>query len=159
MATETPHQPHWLKQMGRWSLKKRMFGLLVLFGLYFGLLAPLAWYQYGGLGMIALGAATGICLLTGCLALLVTAAIAPPQLTGTHVLTGMSIRMFIPLFACLFVSQRLPLWIDAGFGWYIIGAFLLNLLIDTLMSVGQLQNFALKKLDNDPKNAKSPLIN
>jgi hypothetical protein len=131
---------NWLAQLGGWSLPMRVAGLFVLFLTYFGLLAPVAWLQFDSLGLVTLAVATGVCLMTGWVALVATATVAPPEKAGLHVLVGMAVRMALPFAVCLLVMRQKPAWIDAGFAWFLVGAFLLNLLLDTLMAVGQLHN-------------------
>lgn len=132
-------EKNWLIQLGGWSLPLRVLALVSLFALYFGLLSPVAWLQYGADGLLTLGVATFVCLLTGLVALIMTATVAPPEKAGLHVLLGMAIRMAFPFAICLLVMKKQPSWMDAGFAWFLVGAFLLNLLMDTLLSVGHLQ--------------------
>lgn len=134
-----PADRNWLSQLGDWGLPMRIGVLIGLFVIYFGLLAPVAWLQFESLGLVTLGVATLVCLLTGVIALVATATVAPPEKAGLHVLVGMGVRMAIPFAICLLVMKRQPAWMGAGFAWFLIGAFLLNLLLDTLLSVGHLQ--------------------
>ena len=55
----------------------------------------------------------------------------------------MTIRMSLPLIVCLWVARRPSGLNDAGFAWYLIIAFLLGLLLETVMSVGQIKSLPL----------------
>jgi len=138
--TREPFQSRWLKQLGSWGLSRRLSALIVVFALAFGLLAPIAWLRYGLSGMLTLGSASLICLASGVLALIVTSTVAPPQQAAAHVVLGMFLRMGIPLMACLLVSKGYPSWVEAGFVWFLLGGFFLNLTVETFYSIGQLQH-------------------
>ena len=93
----------------------------------------------GGSGLTALALATFVCLGAGWLAMGLTTLIAPPEKAAAHILSGMGIRMGVPLLVCLFVTQNDPHMTEAGFAWYLIPAFLLGLAVETAMSVGQVK--------------------
>lgn len=90
--------------------------------------------------MFAAGLAVAVCLFAGWLALVITSLLAPPQNPVAHVGVGMAIRMTLPLIVCLMVVRRAGDLKDAGFAWYLIIAFLLGLLLETVMAVGQLKS-------------------
>lgn len=136
-VTET--QEAWLQRLGRWSGAARAGLLLAVFAFYGSATTACGWFLSGDIGLIAAIAATGICLIACLLALGVTQLLIPPQQAAAHVLSGMMIRMSLPLLASLLIIKQQPAWITAGFGWFIVGAFLLGLLVETLFSVGQLQ--------------------
>lgn len=136
--TREPFQSQWLKQLGSWGLSRRMSALAVVFALAFGLVSPIAWLRYGLSGMMTLGIASTVCLVSGLLALVVSATVAPPQQPASHVMAGMAFRMGVPLATCLLVSNAYPAWIESGFVWFLLGGFLLNLTIETFYSIGQL---------------------
>lgn len=138
METQSANR-NWLSQLGSWGLPARMGALIGLFVVYFGLMAPVAWLQFDGLGLVTLGVATVVCLFTGMVALVATSTVAPPDKAGLHVLVGMAVRMVFPFAVSLLVMKRQSAWMDAGFAWFLVGAFLVNLLLDTLLSVGHLQ--------------------
>jgi len=137
--TREPFQSQWIQQLGSWGLSRRLSALIVAFALVFGLLAPLAWLRYGLSGMLTLGTASLICLVSGILALIVTSTVAPPQQAAAHVASGMLLRMGVPLAACLLVSKSYPAWAEAGFVWFLLAGFFLNLTVETFFSIGQLQ--------------------
>lgn len=130
----------WLQRLGRGSLPARAVLLLLAFALLWLLVAPLAWMLDGSLGLLASALATLICLVAGWLALVVTSLLAPPQNPMAHVGIGMALRMSLPLIACLAVVQRSEALESAGFAWYLIVAFLLGLLLETVMAVGQIKS-------------------
>lgn len=113
--------------------------LTALFVGYLAIVGALGYGFRGADGLTAAILATAVCLVADWIALVVTAFIAPPENAGAHVLSSMMIRMSLPLFVTLFVMQKLPKFIDAGFPWFVVGAFSLGLLIETLFSVAQLQ--------------------
>jgi hypothetical protein len=55
-----------------------------------------------------------------------------PQAALLSVLIGMGIRMTAALAACLIVKSMWPDGIDAGFGWYLVIAYLAMLALDIL---------------------------
>ena len=128
-----------IQRVGRWGWLARVSLLLVLFGLFFLLAAPIALWQFGPNGLWAAATATGVCLLAGCLAMGATAMFAPPDKPAAHVLVGMAIRMSLPLLACLLITQQSTWLTEAGFAWFLVAAFSLGLAFETGVSVGQLQ--------------------
>jgi hypothetical protein len=132
--------------MGRWGLLGRALLLLVLYSLFFALAVPVtALSGSGTAGLAAAGLATLACLISGCLALIVTARWAPPTRPAAHVLLGTGIRMSLPLVLCLVVTQQSPWLREAGFAWFLVAAFSVGLAAETIMSVGQLQSFAISR--------------
>jgi hypothetical protein len=114
--------------------------LLMAFVLLWVLMAPIAWLLRGGAGVIAAGLATLVCLLSAWVALLVTSLLAPPGKPAAYVGVGMAFRMGVPLGVCLLVLQRYDELVKAGFAWYLIAAFMVGLLLETLMAVGELKS-------------------
>ena len=129
-----------IRRLAGGSLVSRALLLLLAFAVLWLLIAPLAWFLDGSLGLLASGLAVAVCLLAGWLALMVTTLLAPPQSPVAHVGVGMAVRMSLPLAVCLLIVRRPGGLNDAGFAWYLIIAFLLGLLLETAMSVGQLKS-------------------
>jgi hypothetical protein len=120
--------------------------LLVVFSLFFAVALPVvAIARLGEAGITAAGLATLVCLLSGWLALLVTARWAPPSRPAAHVLLGTSIRMSLPLLLCLAVTRQSAWLAEAGFAWFLVAAFSLGLAVETLLAVGQLQSLAFSQ--------------
>ena len=139
-GTVTPTWETRIRRLGGGGLVARAALLLLAFVVLWLFMAPLAWFLDGSVGLLASGFAIAVCLLAGWLALIVTSLIAPPQNPVAHVGVGMAVRMSLPLVACLLVVRRPGSLNDAGFAWYLIIAFLLGLLLETVMSVGQLKS-------------------
>ena len=129
-----------IERVGQWGWLARTGTLLILFGLFLALAAPIAVWQFGTAGLWAAAVATAVCLVAGWLAMAVTAVLAPPEKPAAHVLVGMSIRMSLPLLACLLVTQQSAWLTAAGFAWFLVAAFCLGLAFETAVSVGQLQS-------------------
>lgn len=128
-----------MRRLGSCDLPHRAALLTVVLTGYLAVVAPIAWLLADRSGLVAAVVATVICLAAACFALLLTTLVAPPEKPTAHVLVGMAVRMGLPLFACLLVTQGAQQLVNAGFVWYLLGAFLLVLLLETLMAVGQLQ--------------------
>lgn len=129
----------WVKRLGSWTLPSRaalLSGALILF---YALIAPLAWWLHGGLGFVAASLATAVCLAACWLALVLTELMADAAQPAVALLVGMMIRMSVPLMTCLLVTLRKPQLNEAGFAWYLIGAFLIGLMLETVLAVGQLK--------------------
>lgn len=137
----------WVTRLGSWTLPSRAALLSGTLALFYALAAPLAWRLHGGMGLIAAGLATVICLAACWLALVVTELMADNAQPAVPLLVGMMIRMSLPLIACLLVTQRQPQLTDAGFAWYLIGAFLIGLLLETVLAVGQLKALDGKQIE------------
>jgi hypothetical protein len=128
----------WICRLGTQSLVRRALCLFVWFAAYLGLALPVGWLASGRLGTLAAALAAGVCLLAGWLALLATAAAAPPDKPAAHVLLGMMVRMSLPLLVCLIITRQDNALARAGFAWYLVGAFLWGLALETAISVSQL---------------------
>ncbi len=137
----------WVERLGSWTLPSRAALLSGTLALYYVLVAPLAWWLQGGMGLIAASLATVICLVACWLALIVTELMAPSEQPAAALLVGMSIRMSLPLLTCLLVTLRKPQLTEAGFAWYLIGAFLIGLLLETMLSIGQLKTPSSKQIE------------
>lgn len=125
--------------MGKCSPAAQAIGLPILFAAFLLVAAPFAWLLYGAAGLVSAAFAAAVCLIASWLALLVTAFFAPPEHAASHVLVGMMLRMALPLAVCLVAAQRREWLIDAGFPGFLIAAFTLGLLAETLLSVSKLQ--------------------
>lgn len=123
---------------GRWSWPMRVVGLVGWFLLFLVPVTLLAWMVRGEASARSAVLAALVCMFSGVASLAVTALVAPPSRPAAHVLVGMAIRMGGPLLVCLYVQQFGDSLIEAGFAWYLIGAFLWGLVFETLLSVGQL---------------------
>ena len=126
-------------RIGSWHPAWRAALLPVPVLLVFAILLPIAWRLDRAAGVEAAAMAAIVCLVAGWLAMLVTTTVAPPTQPTAHILVGMAIRMSLPLLACLWVVTQVPDWADAKFGVYLIPTFLAGLVLETLVTVGQLQ--------------------
>jgi hypothetical protein len=137
----------WVKRLGSWTLPSRAALLTGTLALFYALVAPLAWWLHGSLGLIAASLATAVCLVACWLALVVTELLSESRQASVPLLVGMLIRMSLPLLTCLLVTRRQPQLTEAGFAWYLIGAFLIGLLLETVLVVGQLKAFDGKQIE------------
>ena len=128
----------WIRSIGTASLPVRAGVLTAWFVLYGGLAAGVAAVSIGADGVKASLLAALVCLIAGAVSLVVTALVAPPEKAAAHVLVGMMIRMSPPLFVCVLVQQQGGALVEAGFPWFLVGAFLWGLGLETLFSVGHL---------------------
>jgi hypothetical protein len=112
----------------------------------------LGWTIQGRTGLLAAAFATCVCLFACHLALVVTTLMVPPSRAAAHLLSGMMIRMSVPLLASLFVVEQQRDWISAGYGWFVVGAFLLGLTAETLFTVGHLQALTAKSPKSESGN-------
>jgi hypothetical protein len=76
--------------------------------------------------------AISICGVAGLLSLVVCKLVRGPQAALWIMLAGMGIRMSAALAACLIVNAFWRDGIVAGFGWYLVIAYLLTLAVDIL---------------------------
>ena len=139
-------QPSWLLTVGRWSPLFQTAILLVAFALVFACCGPIGWMVAGSQGVVAAAWAVAICCFAGVLSLLlgeIIAAFTSSAIEGsdgnaaaTAVFAPMAIssmvRLGLPLLACLFVQQRIPSLVEAGFAWYLLAAFGTGLVVETL---------------------------
>lgn len=128
----------WIDRVGSWSFPVRAALLSVLYAAYILVISPIAWLLDGVTGLTALGFATFVCYVAALLALGATTWMVPTDRPAAHAVLGMGLRMSLPLVVCLIMAQREPGMVDAGFAWYLVGAFMVGLLIETAMSLGQL---------------------
>jgi len=128
----------WINRIGSWKFPTRAAFLSALYAVYLLVISPIAWLLDGVAGLTALGFATFVCFVAGLLALVATPGMVPADRPAVHAVLGMGLRMSLPLVVCLMVTQREPGMVDAGFAWYLVGAFMIGLLIETAMSLGQL---------------------
>jgi hypothetical protein len=134
-----------MKRISQWGLRRRALLLLAALTAFFALAMPVAVYCFGRAGIWSAGLATLICLLSGWLALMVTARWAPPSRPAAHVLVGTSIRMSLPLLLCLIVTRQSDWLTEAGFAWFLVAAFCVGLAVETLLAVGQLQTLTFSR--------------
>jgi hypothetical protein len=115
----------------------------MVFATFLVLLAPIAWSLSGEVGVLALALAVVSCLISGWATLVATRLIGDPQEQPLlHVGVGMISRFAIPMAAVLIVLFTLGELREAGFAWYLVAAFLLGLLVETAISVGELKSSA-----------------
>lgn len=127
-------------RLGGGGLLSRLAVLLLAFAALWLLMAPVAWGLRGVRGLQASAVATLVCLVAGSLALLVVQAFRPAQYALAYLCVGMAIRTGLPLLVCLLVVRQGGGLHDAGFAWYLLVAFMLGLLLETAMAVGQLKS-------------------
>jgi hypothetical protein len=89
-----------------------------------------AWRGTGGVRWALL--AVLICGGAGLISLLACKFARGPQAALWSMLIGMGIRMTAALAACLVVNSLRRDGIDAGFGWYLVVAYLFTLAVDIL---------------------------
>ncbi len=103
-----------------------------------GVLAPAAYLVRGPVGLMGVGAAWAVCLVSGLLALLPAELFRHPDLAVPRVLLGMFPRMGLPLAACMLVYLRKGMLAESGFVYYIIAFYFVTLAVETVLLAGHL---------------------
>jgi hypothetical protein len=107
---------------------------ILLLGL--GALMGWAWLWRGAIGVRWAILAITICAVAGVLSFVASRFARGPQAALWTMLVGMGIRMTAALTACLVVNSLWRNGIDAGFGWYLVGAYLITLALDIVFLAG-----------------------
>lgn len=146
-------QSSWILTLGKLSSVVQSALLLIAFATLLACCAPIGWYLHGTTGVIAAVASIGVCAFAGVLALLLGEILTvftsgqPSNDNGqaavVSALGPMAVSSFVrlglPLIACLFVQQQLPHLVEANFAWYLLAAFGLGLMIETLFLAARSQ--------------------
>jgi len=111
-----------------------LFISLVLVGL---VAWPLAFNFKGNGGLAAALVAAGICLVAGMLSLMANEAFRGPQFVMHHVLFGITIRMGIPLVACMWIYYNGGTLAEGGLVYYLLVFYLVTLLVETMLATKQ----------------------
>jgi hypothetical protein len=112
-------------------------GLIALGILGIGASALLGWATAwrGATGVRWAILAISICGVAGLLSLIASKFVRGQQAALWTMLVGMGIRMTAALTGCLIVNSLWRDGIDAGFGWYLVVAYLVTLAVDILYLV------------------------
>jgi hypothetical protein len=100
--------------------------------------APLAVHLRGSKGLVAVLAATTICLVAGILAMVLTAFLQSPELVFPRVVLGMLVRMGLPLAVVAAVCIRGGLLAEGGFVYYVLAFYMVMLAAGTALDLSQL---------------------
>jgi hypothetical protein len=114
---------------------------MVLAGAVWGSFGLVAWFvkDAEGPSVQAAAVAAGVCWLSGTLALLSASWFREPQQVMFHLLFGMIFRMAVPFgLGAWLQSQGGPL-AKAGVFGYIVGFYLLTLIVETLLAATYLK--------------------
>jgi hypothetical protein len=114
----------WTRQRGIIALGILVIGVAALFGW------AAAWRGATGVRWALL--AVSICGVAGLVSLVACRFARGPQAALWVMLIGMGIRMTAALAACLVVNSLWRDGITAGFGWYLVVAYLITLAVDIL---------------------------
>ncbi len=114
-----------------WLARGALISLVVL--LATAVLLPWAHHRSGGDGVVAVVAASGVCLLGSLLSLLVASRFTEPALALFGMLAGMAFRMGVPLAYALLVQWLHPSWAEAGALVYLLAIYLVALPIETFV--------------------------
>ena len=96
---------------------------------------PIGYSSHGQSGLMAVGVALAICLISGCLALFVAQLFQRPDLVLYQVLFNMAIRMGIPLAICMVIYGTGGLLVKAGMVYYLLAFYFVMLIVETTMMV------------------------
>ncbi len=138
----------WIDRVSRLGLLGQALVLSGALGACLIVIAPLSRWAFGELGLVTAAMAALLCWFAGLLALIVTRMVAPPDQVTVHVISGMMIRMGIPLGGCLLIETVRPEWIAAGFAICLIPAFLVSLATETVLTVGRIAAVQAKAATN-----------
>lgn len=94
-----------------------------------------AWQAVSGVLSAAVAGVT--CLVGGLMALLPVARGRGPNQILAQVLWAMMARMGVPLLVCVIVYVRRGRLAEAGFVYYLLAFYLVTLIVETVLQVGQ----------------------
>ena len=126
----------WKTRLARLGILGRCILLALVLGIALAVAAPLGFFLHGADGAWAAVAAALVVWISS------TAALAlgelfqgGPNAALFKLLFGMTLRMALPLAACMVVHLSASSLDTAGFVFYVLGFYLLALPIDTVLSV------------------------
>ena len=128
-----------MQRLGRLSTTQQVIFVPVVLLLYLVVAGPIGWLQFGEIGGIAALAATCVCLVACVLAQLTTSQISVQTNLAGHVLLGIGIRTALPLMTCLLLTTQSHRIVDAGFVWFLLGAYCVGLTSETVLNVSKLK--------------------
>lgn len=109
---------------------------VVLAVVVWGAFGLVAWFvQDRGVGVRAAAIGAGVCWLSGTLALLSASWFRDPRQLMFHLLFGMVFRMGLPFGLGVWLQSRGGPLAAAGVFGYIVGFYLLTLVVETLLAV------------------------
>ena len=100
-------------------------------------LAPFAYRLQGGSGLSAAAVAAVVCLVSAIGGMLLSQCLGGPNHAIAGVLSGMMLRMGLPLAVCMIVYLQSGALAEAGFVFYVLAFYLVTLAIDTWMATGR----------------------
>jgi hypothetical protein len=117
------------------AVRAAILGAAVVVAL--AVVAPAATYLCGAAAMAAATVAACLCLAGAGAALIVTDPFREPQHAWTGLLTGMALRMGIPLISGLALQIRGGPLVKAGFLYYLLVFYAVALAVETALSLPQ----------------------
>jgi hypothetical protein len=140
--TDVKQQPG----VDRWLLRLRGLGwgsrtgvCTAVLAVSYSLVTPVAWKLSGRVGLAAAALAAGCCWLGaaggGLVGGLVGRCVREPGRAGFEFLSGMIVRMGVPLACALAVQSRNAVLANVGLLYYLVFFYLVTLAIETTLSL------------------------
>lgn len=122
-------------QLRKLSLSGRETLLALACVLGYGIVAPLAFWRSGVVGLWAATVPAVVCWACASAALLIASRCQGPWGALYGVLLGIAIQTGVPVLLAMVVSLVAPAWMDAGMIYYLMGFYLLALTTKTLLAM------------------------
>jgi hypothetical protein len=106
--------------------------------------APVAWLISGPFGSLASGVAAGLCLVAALAALVVNFFFRSPALALHNMLSGMILRMGIPLALGMVLHSKVELLATHGMLYYMIGFYFVSLAVEIALTLPAVLPVALQ---------------
>jgi hypothetical protein len=133
---------NWRQRVAKMGATARLFVLLAAMTVLFALVAPIAWYVAGQMGIIAATVAALACLLGGAAALVAGEFLRDEKAAAARMMVEMLLRMGLPLATCIVVFLKGRPLIDAGFAFYLLAFYLPLLTVEILLSLARVESRA-----------------
>ena len=127
----------WASSLPRRSLSVRMTVLAAVMLAAYGVVVCPAMSKAGASGVAAVSLAAGVWLMSAAVALLFTHLLYGPASGVVGIMLAMLVRMGLPVSLALIVRIRGQGLVEAGLVYYLVGFYLLALLVETPMSLPQ----------------------
>lgn len=128
----------WLRHIASMGLTSRLIFMLAVSVVGYVTSIPFAWLTRGTQGFIASAIALAICLAGGLSSLVVGDLFRGCRQTLVPLLLPMLFRMGLPLGLCLWALYRGGTLANAGLAYYLVGFYLLMLVVDSVLTVSML---------------------
>lgn len=129
----------WTMKFCPTRLSARCALLVTLTALLLAAVAPFAWQLNGREGLIAACLGAGICLFASAGAIAMSELFRGPHNALAAVLSGMLVRMAVPLIFVMIVYLRSNVLAEAGLVFYVLLFYLVTLAVETWMALAQVE--------------------